>query len=303
MLMQPNFQFMKRRHYAVGFSLVLVILSLLSLATKGLNLGLDFTGGTSIELSYTHPVNLDDVRQVLEAAKFHDAIVQHFGTDSDVLIRLPGDDAKVGQQILELLKSKSNDAVQLHGVSVVGPQVGKELRDQGGLGLLAALAMVFFYVSIRFQFKFALGAILALLHDPIIVIGFFSFFGWQFDLNVLAALLAVIGYSINDTIVVDDRIRENFRKLRKIPEIEIIDISLNETFTRTINTSLVTLLSMIALLLFGGATIHGFAMAMSIGIIVGTYSSVYVAAALLVYLKATREDLMPPAKEGIDDRP
>jgi len=301
--MKTNFDFMKRRHYAVAFSVSLVIFSLLSLVFKGLNFGLDFTGGTSIEITYQHPVKLDDIRSVLKGAKFHDAIVQYYGTESDVLIRLAGDDAKVGERILQLLKEKSGDEIELKSVAVVGPQVGKELRDQGGLGLLAALGLVFCYIAYRFQFKFAVGAILALLHDPIIVIGAFSFFGWQFDLNVLAALLAIIGYSVNDTIVVDDRIRENFRKLRTMPTVDIIDISLNETLTRTINTSLVTWLSMLALLLFGGPTIHGFATAMSIGIIIGTYSSVYVAAALLVYLKATKEDLTPATQEDIDDRP
>jgi preprotein translocase subunit SecF len=302
--MKYNFKFMKHRTLAVGFSTTLIVISLAAIFIKGLNLGLDFTGGTSIEVSYSHEVNLEEVRAILVDGQFKDAVVQYYGTNSDVLVRLSSTDAKIGEQVLEALKEKSNNAIELRSVSIVGPQVGGELRDQGGIGLLAATALIFLYVAMRFQTKFALGAILALLHDPIIVIGSFALFGWQFDLTVLAATLAVMGYSINDTIVIYDRIRENFRKLRKTPVGEVIDISLNETLARTINLSFVTLLSVIALLIFGGETINGFAKAMSIGIVVGTYSSIYVAASLLVYMKVTTEDLIPPTREGEEfDRP
>lgn len=301
--MKYNFDFMKVRLLAVGFSTLLVVISLVAIFTKGLTLGLDFTGGTSVEVQYSKAIDLDNVRKAL-STQFKDAVVQHYGAESDVLVRLSSTDAKVGEQVLNILQENTDAKIELKSVAVVGPQIGDELRDQGGLGLLAATALIFLYVAMRFQSKFALGAILALLHDPIIAIGFFAVFEWQFDLTVLAAVLAVMGYSINDTIVIYDRIRENFRKLRKTSTIDIINISLNETLTRTINLSFVTLLSVIALLLFGGETINGFAKAMVIGIVVGTYSSIYVAASILIFMNVTSEDLAPPAREGEEfDRP
>ncbi len=298
--------FMGARKIAAAFSIAFVILSIGSLAVKGLNFGLDFTGGTLVEVIYDEPQSLDVVRTALSDAGYEQAIVVNFGADTDVLVRLPqGLSPKLGDQILKVLEDSAGSAVELRRIEFVGPQVGEELREQGGLAILMALAIVLIYISMRFQLKFAFGAVVALGHDVIVVLGVFSLFGFDFDLTVLGALLAVIGYSLNDTIVVSDRIRENFRKLRKQASIDVINISLTETLGRTLVTSLTTLLVLLALLFVGGEMINGFAKALTIGVVVGTYSSIYVAANFMLAMGLEKEDLMVPEKEGeaIDDLP
>lgn len=306
MAKELNFNFMKARHIAMAFSIILLIVSIAALATRGLNLGLDFTGGTLLEVSYEKPANVESVRDQLDASGFLGSTVQHFGSETDVLIRMSeAYRDTLGLEVLEALNASdtSND-VQLRRSEFVGSQVGEELRDQGGLALLMALFVVMLYVSFRFQFKFSVGAVFALLHDVVIILGFFSLFQWDFDLTVFAALLAVIGYSLNDTIVVADRIRENFRLLRKGDTIEIINVSLNQTLGRTIMTSVTTALVLVALMFWGGEMIHNFALGLLIGVVVGTYSSIYVAANILLLMHISREDLIPvELEEEIDDRP
>lgn len=306
MAKEMNFNFMKVRHVAMVLSAVLLIISIAALATRGLNLGLDFTGGTLLEVSYEKPANIESVREQLDASGFLSSTVQHFGSETDVLIRMSeAYRDTLGLEVLDALKSgdASND-VQLRRSEFVGSQVGEELRDQGGLALLMALFVVMLYVSFRFQFKFSVGAVFALLHDVVIILGFFALFQWDFDLTVFAALLAVIGYSLNDTIVVADRIRENFRMLRQGDTIEIINVSLNQTLGRTIMTSVTTALVLVALMFWGGEMIHNFALGLLIGVVVGTYSSIYVAANILLLMHISREDLIPAELEAeIDDRP
>jgi preprotein translocase subunit SecF len=298
--------FMGGRKIAAALSILLLLLCLGSLATKGLQLGLDFTGGTLVELEYDAPPSLDDVRATLVGAGYDKLVVQNFGAETSVLVRLSqGFNDKVGAEVLNAL-SATGEKLELKRAEFVGSQVGEELREQGGLGLLLALGIVMLYVALRFQFKFSVGAVTALIHDVIIVLGVFSILNWDFDLTVLAALLAVIGYSLNDTIVVADRIRENFRMLRKAGPEEIINISLTQTLSRTLVTSLTTILVLLALYFFGGEMINGFAKALLIGVFVGTYSSIYVASNMLLALNVTKEDLMPAvSKEGqeIDDGP
>lgn len=298
--------FMGVRKIAAAFSIAFVVLSIGSLAVKGLNFGLDFTGGTLVEVVYDEAQSLDSVRAALSAAGYEQAIVVNFGADTDVLVRLPqGLSPELGDQILTVLTQSAGTDVELRRIEFVGPQVGEQLREQGGLAILMALVIVLIYISMRFQLKFAFGAVIALAHDVIIVLGMFSLFSFDFDLTVLGALLAVIGYSLNDTIVVSDRIRENFRKLRKQASIDVINISLTETLGRTLVTSLTTLLVLLALLFAGGEMISGFAKALTIGVVVGTYSSIYVAANIMLLLGLTKEDLVIPEKEGepIDDLP
>ncbi len=297
--------FMGLRKVAAAFSLLLVLGSVASLAINQLQFGLDFTGGTLIEVGYETAVPLDQVRETLKSAGYQDAVVQTFGAATDILVRLAQDHTPdLGDEVLATLRADSEVPVELRRSEFVGSQVGDELREQGGLGMLLALGIVMLYVAFRFQFKFSVGAVVALAHDVLIVLGLFSLFKLEFDLTVLAALLAVIGYSLNDTIVVSDRIRENFRKVRKGGEIEIINLSLSETLGRTMVTSLTTLLVLVALFVFGGEMIHGFATALMAGVLVGTYSSIYVAANVLLAMKITREDLLPPEKtEEEDDRP
>lgn len=298
--------FMGLRKIAAALSIAFVVLSIGSLAVKGLNFGLDFTGGTLVEVVYEEAQSLDSVRSALSDAGYEQAIVVNFGADTDVLVRLPQVlSPELGDQILTVLEQSAGSAVELRRIEFVGPQVGEELREQGGLAILMALVVVLIYISMRFQLKFAFGAVVALAHDVIIVLGIFSLFNFDFDLTVLGALLAVIGYSLNDTIVVSDRIRENFRKLRKQASIDVINISLTETLARTLVTSLTTLLVLLALLFAGGEMINGFAKALTIGVVVGTYSSIYVAANFMLLLKLTKEDLVIPEKEGeaIDDLP
>lgn len=296
--------FMAHRKKAAVFSVLLVIASIVSLSTRGLEFGLDFTGGTLVEVAYETPANLEAVRQLLSVAGYQGAVVVYYGSERDVLIRLQqGNSPDLGQQVMQVLRQGSDTAIDLRRIEFVGPQVGEELKDDGGLALLMALAMVMLYVAFRFQFKFAVGAVAALVHDVIITLGFFSVLGLGFDLTVLAALLAVIGYSLNDTIVVSDRIRENFRGLRKVDPLSVIDISLTQTFGRTLITSLTTLLVLTALFVFGGELIHGFASALLVGVTVGTYSSIYIAANTLLMMQITKEDLIVPIKEGQDDEP
>jgi preprotein translocase subunit SecF len=298
MTTQRIIDFMGHRKLAAIVSALLIIASLLSLSFKGVTLGLDFTGGTQIEVGYQQPANLEAIRTQLTTAGFESPVVVHFGSESDVLIRLQGKpEAGLSDEVLKALGSGDN-GLELRRVDYVGPQVGDELREDGGLGMLAALAIVMLYVTIRFQYKFSLGAVAALAHDVIITLGFFSLTGMEFDLTVLAAVLAVIGYSLNDTIVVSDRIRENFRLLRKSDALSVINESLTQTLGRTLVTSLTTLLVLFALFLFGGELIHNFAVALIVGVFVGTYSSIYVAANILLSLGMTREDLLPPEKEG-----
>ncbi len=299
----PNFNFMGKRKVALAFSLVLIIASISSLAIKGLNFGLDFTGGTLIEVAYPQSADLVKIRSRLASSGFDDAIVQNFGSSKDVLVRLaPRENTSshsLGDKILTALKKDDVDVI-MRRQEFVGPQVGDELRDDGGLAMLIALGFILVYVMARFEYRFALGSIAALIHDVIITMGMFAFFQFDFDLTVLAAVLAVIGYSLNDTIVVFDRIRENFRLMRKNEPGEIVNASLNQTLSRTMMTSVTTLIVVLAMFFLGGELIHGFAIALIIGIVVGTYSSIYVASSMVITLKITAESMMPVKKEGED---
>ena len=299
--------FMKFRKIAAITSVSLMVVAISSLALQSLNWGLDFTGGTLVEVSYPASVNPEQIRLELDTAGWNGHVVQYFGSDRDILVRMPPqknlsdkDNARLGDSLFASLVGLSNGDVELRRSEFVGPAVGEELANQGGLGLLAALGMVLLYVSFRFQLKFALGAVVALFHDVLFTLGIFSLIRWEFDLTVLAALLAVIGYSLNDTIVVSDRIRENFRSARRGKPVDVIDESLNQTLGRTLITSATTLLVLFALLLLGGELIRGFAIALIIGVVIGTYSSIYVAANVLLLMKLSREDLMVPVKEGAD---
>jgi preprotein translocase subunit SecF len=303
--MKSPINFMGIRRSAFAVTVLLTLISLGSLAVKGLNFGLDFTGGTLIELAYEKPADLNLVREQLQGAGFKEAMVQSFGATTDVLVRLPGDDPQLGNEVATALQqADSANAIKVQRVEFVGPTVGEELRDQGGLGMLLALAGIMVYVAFRFQWKFGLGAIVCLIHDVIITLGVFSFFQLNFDLTVLAAVLAIIGYSLNDTIVVFDRVRENFRLLRKAELIENINISTTQTLLRTLATSVSTLLAIGALMVFGGENLWGFSLALFIGVSAGTYSSVYIACVMLVWLKLEREDLIPTVSaEEADERP
>lgn len=302
--MKRVINFMGIRHSAFAVTVLLTLVSLGSLAVKGLNFGLDFTGGALIELNYEQPADLAKVRGQLAEAGYGDALVQHFGATTDVVVRLQGDDPQLGNRLAADLDKVSAEQFSVKRVEFVGPAVGEELRDQGGLGMLLALGGILIYVAFRFQWKFGFGAIVSLIHDVIVTLGVFSFFQIPFDLTVLAAVLALIGYSLNDTIVVFDRIRENFRVLRKADLIENINISTTQTLLRTLATSISTLLAVVALMVFGGENLWGFSLALFIGVTAGTYSSVYIASILLIWLKLTREDLIPPVEaEEVDDRP
>ena len=297
-----NIDFMRLRRPAMLLSGILLVASIVSLATLKLNVGIDFTGGTIIEVGYEQPVELQPIRQLLEESGYRDAIVQHFGDASEVLIRLvpePGrDKAEISTEITELLRANSDGAVEVRRVDFVGPQVGEELTEDGGLAVLYALIAILIYVAFRFEYRFSLGAVAALVHDVLITLGIFSVLQLDFDLSVLAALLAVIGYSLNDTIVVFDRVRENFRKIRKKTSLEVINISVNQTISRTLMTSFTTLLVLLSLFFLGGEVIHAFALALIIGVVVGTYSSIYVATTSALALGISRSDLLLPEKEG-----
>lgn len=300
-LTNTQIKFMTHRKLAMMLSAAFIVISIASLAVRGLQLGLDFTGGTLLEVAYPKAVDLKPIRDQLHTNGFDDAIVQHFGATNEVLVRVAPKEgvsnADISTEIFDLLRAQ-NPQVDNRRVEFVGPQVGEELTETGGIAMLAALFCILIYVALRFEYRFALGSVAALAHDVIIVLGLFSVFGIEFDLTVLAAILAVIGYSLNDTIVVFDRIRENFRKIRKGDAIEVIDSSLNQTLSRTLITSLTTLLVLFALFIFGGELIHGFATALLAGVLVGTYSSVYVASSVLVAMDISKEDLAPVKKEG-----
>ena len=296
-----NIPFMSYRNIATMTSLALLALSILSLGFRGLNLGLDFSGGTLIEGTYSEAVDLGEIRDLMTNNGCDDFQVVNFGSDTDVLIKVADKDgsSQLGDTIFTFLQA-DDPSMELQRIEFVGPQVGSELRDQGGLGMLVALGMILLYVAFRFQYKFALGAVTALAHDVVIILGLFSLFAWDFDLTVLAALLAVIGYSLNDTIVVSDRIRENFRGERGFEPEEIINRSINQTLSRTLITSFTTLLVLLALYFFGGDMIRGFSEALIIGVLVGTYSSIYVVANMLLGLSITQDDLAIPEAEGVE---
>ena len=301
-----NINFMRFRKIAITISLILFVGSIGSIFTKGLSLGLDFSGGTLVEIQYEDSVDLQEIRGVLSENGYEDFQVVNFGSSLDVLIKIadqPGN-SSLGDQIFTLLSANDFEG-ELKRIEFVGPQIGSELRDQGGLGMLVALGMILLYVAFRFQYKFALGAVAALGHDVVIILGLFSIFAWDFDLSVLAALLAVIGYSLNDSIVVSDRIRENFRSERALGSEDLINLSLNQTLSRTVITSLTTLLVLFALFFFGGEAVRGFSLGLIIGVLIGTYSSLYIVTTILISLNLSQEDMAVPDVEGaeFDDMP
>ena len=297
---------MRFRKIAITISLILFVGSIGSIFRKGLSLGLDFSGVTLVEIQYEDSVDLQEIRGVLSENGYEDFQVVNFGSSLDGLIKIadqPGN-SSLGDQIFTLLSSNDFEG-ELKRIEFVGPQIGSELRDQGGLGMLVALGMILLYVAFRFQYKFALGAVAALGHDVVIIFGLFSIFAWDFDLSVLAALLAVIGYSLNDSIVVSDRIRENFRSERALGSEDLINLSLNQTLSRTVITSLTTLLVLFALFFFGGEAVRGFSLGLIIGVLIGTYSSLYIVTTILISLNLSQEDMAVPDVEGaeFDDMP
>ena len=303
-LSKSNFDFLGKRRIALIVSSLLLATSIVSLAINGLRLGIDFTGGTLLEVSYEQTVELPGIRKILETANLGDASVQHFGTSKEVLIRLPLKEgistADLSNQVMDLLNTLGEAQGKQLRVEFVGPQVGDELTEDGGLALLYSMFGILMYVTWRFEYKFALGSVAALAHDVVLTLGFFSLLGLEFDLTVLAAILAVIGYSLNDTIVVYDRIRENFRKMRKGTPEQIMNTSLNQTLSRTLMTSFTTLLVLVALAMLGGEIIHNFSLALIVGVLIGTYSSIYIASPMVLGLGVTQADLIPPEKEGGD---
>ena len=298
-----QFNFMGMRKVTSIVSALLIIFSVFTLSYQGLNLGIDFTGGTLVEVGYPEAVNLDKLRQSFSDSEFNDVAIQYFGSAKEILIRIPPqqglNSADVSNKLLDLLSS-NNFSAEMRRVEFVGPQVGEELREDGGLAMLYALLCIMVYIAFRFQMRFSVGAVSALIHDVIITLGFFSITRFNFDLTILAALLAVIGYSLNDTIVVFDRVRENFRKIRDKTPVEVFNISLNQTLSRTLMTSFTTLLVLTALFLLGGEIIHGFSVALIFGVLIGTYSSIYIASPVTLMLGIKKEDLMPVKKEGVD---
>lgn len=315
-MLSKQYNFMGVRRAAAMGSLLLVLISLGSLATRGLDFGLDFTSGTSVRLNFSESVAIGEVNTALAEGGYSDAVVVSFGSDRDIRIILPVDESvaeadqasqavRVGETITALLASSTAADITLEGSDYVSAKVGTELAEQGGLGMLVALGIIMVYIAVRFQFKFSVGAVVALAHDLIITLGLFSVFGMEFNLNTLAAMLAIIGYSLNDTIVVSDRIRENFRRLRSGSPADMVNVSLNQTLGRTIITSFTTLLVLVSILLVGGESTQGFAIALIIGVVVGTYSSIYIASNVILMMNVTREDLMIPIKEGseLDDIP
>ncbi|MBU2570740.1 MAG: protein translocase subunit SecF [Gammaproteobacteria bacterium] len=301
--------FLGKRQWTYIISALLLLVSIGSLAIQGLKMGIDFTGGTLVEVAYQDAADLTVMRAALADEGFGDAMVQHFGSARDVLIRLKPDEtvssAELSARVVAAINKKTAEPAELRRVEFVGPQVGDELAEDGGLAMLYSMFGVLIYIAWRFEYKFALGSVAALIHDVIITLGFFSLFGLEFDLTVLAAVLAVIGYSLNDTIVVFDRIRDNFRILRQVGSEEVMNTSLNETLSRTLMTSFTTILVLIALAVLGGEIIHNFSVALLVGILIGTYSSIYVASPIVLALGITQKDLMVPVKEGtdVDDLP
>ncbi len=311
MLFEKQIDFMGVRKIAGFISATLVLASIISLAVNSLEFGLDFTSGTSVRLNYSDAVVIDEVNQTLRDNGYEDAVVVTFGSDREIRVLLPvdesiavGDQAAqavvVGETITALLQASSGSEITLLGSDYVSAKVGAELVESGGIGMLVALGIIMVYISMRFQFKFSVGAVVALAHDLIITLGIFSIFRIEFNLNTLAALLAIIGYSLNDTIVVSDRIRENFRRMRKGSPLEMVNVSLNQTLSRTIITSLTTLLVLFSILFIGGESTQGFAVALIIGVVIGTYSSIFIASNVILYMNVTREDLMLPVKEGAE---
>ncbi len=305
-----NIDFMRMRNLAVGLSVAWLLVAAAAIAVRGLNFGIDFTGGTLIEVGYQQDVKLDTVRQALAAGGFEGAAVQRFGTLRDVLIRLApgagGDaaSAELSDRVFRALSKDAEGQVELRRVEFVGPQVGDELAEDGALAVLVALIAILMYVAMRFEWRFAVGAVVALAHDVLFTVGLFALLQIEFDLPVLAAVLAVIGYSLNDTIVIFDRVRENFRKMRKGTPAEIVNSSINQTMARTIMTSGTTLVVLLALFFLGGENIHGFSLALIVGVVIGTYSTIYVASAVALWLGVSKADLMPVKKEEVvDDRP
>ncbi|MEA3412790.1 MAG: protein translocase subunit SecF [Pseudomonadota bacterium] len=307
-LHQTHIDFMKWRKVAMTVSLTVLVLAIASIAIRGLNFGIDFTGGTLIELGYGQPVKLGGIRETLSDSGFERTTVQHFGTSHDVLVRLAPEagrnNAELSDSVVEVLRVNSPE-VEVRRIEFVGPQVGEELREDGGLAMVYALIGILVYVTMRFEYRFSFGSVIALVHDVIITVGFFALTGIEFDLPVLAAVLAVIGYSLNDTIVVYDRIRENFRKMRKADTVGIVNTSINQTLSRTVVTSLTTLLVLLALFFLGGSVIHSFALALIVGVVVGTYSSIYVASSSILTLGVSKKDLLPIQRESpeAEDRP
>lgn len=303
----PHINFLGVRKLAMGMSIVVLIAAIASLATRGLNFGVDFTGGVTVQVAYPTSVDLKDVRSALAAGGFENAVAQNYGTPQEVLIRLQTakgeSDKDAGNKVVTALQ-KTQPNVKLEQVNFVGPEVGKDLATKGALAFAVTLFGILIYIVLRFEWRLALGAVAATLHDVVFVVGFFSLLHIEFDLNVLASVLAVMGYSVNDTVVVFDRIREDFRKMRKGTPIEIMNAAINETLSRTIMTSGVTLLVVIALLILGGPILHGFSLALFVGIIVGTYSSIYIASATALMLGVSKSDLMPVQKDKVvDDMP
>jgi len=302
---KTDFNFMSKRKVAAIFSILLLLSSITSLVMQGLNFGIDFTGGTMIELSYKEEAKLGSIRSTLEKNGYGDAIVQNFGSIHDVLIRLPiletENMAELSNKIVATLQSGHESNIDVRRVEFVGPQVGEELTEQGGLAMLYALIGILIYVSLRFEYRFAIGSVVALVHDVLLTLGFFSILQLEFDLTVLAAILAIIGYSLNDTIVVFDRIRETFLKMRKGTSEVIINRALNDTLSRTLMTSATTLLVVTSLFIFGGEVIHAFSIALMLGIVVGTYSSIYIASNTVLSMGVSKADLMPPEKDGEQD--
>ncbi|HEX7965442.1 MAG TPA: protein translocase subunit SecF [Gammaproteobacteria bacterium] len=303
----PHINFLGVRKLAMGMSLVVLVAAIASLSVHGLNFGVDFTGGVTVQVSYPKSADLDQVRKALAAGGFENSIAQNYGTPQEVLIRLQAaageSDKDTGNKVIAALQ-KSEPGVQLQQVNFVGPEVGKDLATKGALAFVITLVAILLYIVMRFEWRLAVGAVAATLHDVVFVVGFFSLLHIEFDLNVLASVLAVMGYSVNDTVVVFDRIRENFRKMRKGTPTEVMNMAINETLSRTIMTSGVTLLVVVALLILGGPVLHGFSLALFVGIIVGTYSSIYIASATALMLGVSKSDLMPVKKgEAVDDMP
>ncbi len=294
--------FMAHRKLAMIISLVLVVGSIAGILVKGLNFGVDFTGGTIIEIAYEKPADVNGIRDALQKSGYEEAIVQNFGSAEDILIRIAPiegmQSAKISNKVIDALKADSSDTFDLRRVEFVGPQIGDELTEDGALSVIYALIGILIYVALRFEFRFSVGSVAALIHDVAITVGVFAWTQIQFDLTVLAALLAVIGYSLNDTIVVFDRVRENFRTVRDGTPVDVTNLAVNQMLARTIMTSLTTLVVLISLFIFGGEIIHNFALALIIGVVVGTYSSTYIASAVALSLGVSKEDLMKPVKEG-----
>lgn len=301
---ETNINFMGQRYIAMVFSLILIVASFAGLWVKGLNFGIDFTGGTLIEVSYPTVADLNKMRTDLTEASYDEAVVQHFGSAEDVLIRIAPregmNSAQLSNQVMDALKAASEEEITLRRVEFVGPQVGDELTEDGALAVLYALFGILIYVALRFEWRFSLGSVAALIHDVIITVGVFAWTQMQFDLTVVAAILAVIGYSLNDTIVVFDRVRENFRTMRDGTPVEVANTAVNQMLSRTIMTSLTTLLVLLALFFLGGEIIHGFATALIVGVVIGTFSSIYVASATALMLGVSKEDLMKAPTEGMD---